>query len=56
MCLKERQNWEVKRFLTIKRALAQDKDLMNVISKIGILMADKGFPLKDLSASIKIWK
>lgn len=36
-----------------KKALAQDKDLMNVISKIGILMADKGFPLKDLSASIK---
>ena len=36
-----------------KKALAQDKDLMNVISKIGILMADKGFPLKDLSATIK---
>lgn len=36
-----------------KKALAEDKDLMNVISKIGILMADKGFPLKDLSASIK---
>ena len=36
-----------------KKALAQDKDLMNVISKISILMADKGFPLKDLSASIK---
>lgn len=36
-----------------KKALAQDKDLMNVISKIGILMTDKGFPLKDLSASIR---
>ena len=36
-----------------KKALAQDKDLMNVISKIGILMTDKGFPLKDLSTSIK---
>lgn len=36
-----------------KKALAQDKDLMNIISKIGILMTDKGFPLKDLSASIK---
>lgn len=40
-------------FPDYKKALAQDKDLMNVISKIGILMADKGFPLKDLSASIK---
>ena len=40
-------------FPDYKKALAQDKDLMNVISKIGILMADKGFPLKDLSTSIK---
>lgn len=36
-----------------KRALAEDKELMNVISKIGILMTEKGFPLKDLSATIK---
>lgn len=28
-------------------------DLMNVISKINILMADRGFPLKDLSATMK---
>lgn len=30
-----------------------DSDLMNVISKINILMADRGFPLKDLSQEIK---
>ena len=28
-------------FPDYKKALAQDKDLMNVISKIGFLMADK---------------
>lgn len=36
-----------------KKALAEDKELMNVISKIGILMTEKGFPLKDLSATLK---
>lgn len=36
-----------------KAALQSDKDLMNVISKINILMADRGFPLQDLSASIR---
>lgn len=30
-----------------------NSDLMNVISKINILMADRGFPLKDLSQEIK---
>lgn len=35
-----------------KRALQNDRELMNVISKINILMADKGFPLQDLSQSI----
>lgn len=33
-----------------KRALQNDRELMNVISKINILMADRGFPLQDLSA------
>jgi hypothetical protein len=36
-----------------KSALSTDKDLNNVISKINILMADRGFPLKDLQQSIK---
>lgn len=36
-----------------KTALATDKDLNNVISKINILMADRGFPLKDLQQTVK---
>jgi hypothetical protein len=36
-----------------KLALSTDKDLNNVISKINILMADRGFPLKDLQQTIK---
>ena len=35
-----------------KRAVKTDKELTNVISKLGALMADRGFPLKDLSATI----
>ena len=35
-----------------KKAVKSDKELTNVISKIGALMADRGFPLKDLSATI----
>lgn len=36
-----------------KAALQSDKNLNNVISKINILMADRGFPLQDLQQSIK---
>ncbi len=36
-----------------RAALAGDPDLINVISKIGILMADRGFPLKDLESEMK---
>ncbi|MBO7051072.1 MAG: hypothetical protein J6W24_00150 [Prevotella sp.] len=36
-----------------KRAIQSSRDLMNVISKINILMADKGFPLQDLSQTTK---
>ena len=35
-----------------KKAVKTDKELTNVISKIGALMEDRGFPLKDLSATI----
>ncbi len=35
-----------------KKAVKTDKELSNVISKLGALMADRGFPLKDLSATI----
>ena len=36
-----------------RKALQNDSDLLLVISKIGELMADRGFPLKDLEASLK---
>ncbi len=35
------------------RALQEDPNLLLVISKIGELMADRGFPLVDLEASLK---
>lgn len=37
-------------------AVQTDQDLLNVITKIGELMADNGFPLKDLSANIRSLK
>lgn len=36
-----------------ERAVSENSELMNVITKIGELMADQGMPLKDLSAAIK---
>lgn len=36
-----------------KKALQENADLLLVISKIGELMTDRGFPLKTLEASIK---
>lgn len=36
-----------------KTALQNDIDLLNVITKIGELMAERGFPLKDLSSTIR---
>lgn len=36
-----------------KIALQTNSDLMNMISKISILMADRGFPLKQLDATIR---
>lgn len=36
-----------------KTAVATDKQLNAVISKINILMADRGFPLKDLQQNLK---
>ena len=35
------------------QALQTDPDLLNVISKINILMSDRGFPLKNLESEIK---
>jgi hypothetical protein len=43
----------IERVPNYKLALQSASDLMNVISKINILMADKGFPLVDLSSSLK---
>lgn len=36
-----------------KQALLNDKDLNNVIAKIGVLMADQGFPLVSMEQSLK---
>ena len=36
-----------------KIAIQTSPDLMNVISKINTLMADKGFPLKDMSQTLR---
>lgn len=36
-----------------KAAVSTDKQLNAVISKINVLMADRGFPLKDLQQSVK---
>ena len=36
-----------------KAALSTDKQLNAVISKINVLMADRGFPLKDLQQTVK---
>lgn len=36
-----------------KRAIANDHDLINVISKINIIMADRGFPLENLETALK---
>lgn len=36
-----------------KRAIANDPDLINVISKINIIMSDRGFPLENLETALK---
>ncbi len=36
-----------------KKALQEDKDLLQVISQINGLMADRGFPLKNLESQLK---
>lgn len=36
-----------------EKALQENSDLINVITKIGELMADQGFPLKDMASEIK---
>lgn len=36
-----------------KQAITNDPDLINVISKINIIMADRGFPLENLETALK---
>lgn len=36
-----------------QKALQNDMDLLNVITKVGALMADRQFPLKDLAATLR---
>lgn len=40
-------------FPDYKAALSSDADLLNVISKINILMSDRGFPLENLETVLK---
>lgn len=44
---------KVTRVPDYERALVEDMDLVNVITKINELMADRGFTVKDLSQSVK---
>lgn len=39
-----------------RRALLENSDLLNVISKINIIMADRGFPLENLETALKTLK
>ena len=39
--------------LDYESAVQENMDLVNVITKIGELMADRGFPLKDLAATVR---
>ena len=43
----------VERIPDYKRALQSDQNLMLAISKINEMMADRGFPLKDLESNLK---
>jgi len=43
----------IKKFPDYKRALQENSDLLLVISKINQLMADRGFPLKNLESALK---
>lgn len=44
---------EIETISDYKTALSTDKNINNVISKINILMADRGFPLQDLQQTVK---
>lgn len=41
-----------KKHADYERAVQEDMDLVNVITKIGELMAERGFPMKDLASEI----
>ncbi len=44
------------RYPDYARALLEDRDLNNVISRINIIMADRGFPLENLETALKALK
>lgn len=44
---------KVTRIPDYEKALQENADLYNVITKLNELMADRGFPMKDLAATIK---
>lgn len=44
---------KISRVPDYERAVQENMELLNVITKIGALMADRGMPLKDLSSTIR---
>ncbi len=46
-------NGENRTFPDYRKALQQDEDIRLVMIKMGTIMADRGFPLKDLEQSLK---
>lgn len=47
------ENGDISRFPDYKKALQENADLLLVISKINELMAERGFPLKNLESALK---
>ena len=47
---------KVNRVPDMERAIQENMDLYNVVTKIGELMTEQGFPLKDLSQTVKSLK
>ncbi len=49
----ESNQGRTQKIVDYEKALQENSDLINVITKIGELMADQGFPLKDMASEIK---
>lgn len=49
----ETNQGRTQKIVDYERAFQENSDLVNVITKVGELMADQGFPLKDMASEIK---